>query len=87
MKSPLKTFSTTRKLINIYQGNQNIYKDYILILNMARLRIIKKYGGTHFIQITSTDMRDFNLKEGDQIDIDDLIKIRGDKHGNKKRRG
>lgn len=37
-----------------------------------RKRIIKKYGNTWIIKLESSDVKDFGLKEGDIVDIDDL---------------
>jgi len=39
-----------------------------------RFRLVKKYGNTFIIALTRSDMKDFELKEGDEIDIEDLIK-------------
>jgi len=40
---------------------------------MKRLRQIKKYGNSFVISLFQTDMKDMELKEGDEIDIQ-LIK-------------
>jgi hypothetical protein len=37
-----------------------------------RKRTIKKYGNTWVIKLESSDVKDFELKEGDVVDIDDL---------------
>ena len=37
-----------------------------------RKRTIKKYGNTWVIKLESSDVKDFELVEGDQVDIDDL---------------
>jgi len=37
-----------------------------------RKRTIKKYGNTWVIKLESSDVKDFELIEGDQVDIDDL---------------
>ena len=37
-----------------------------------RKRQVKKYGGTWVIQLTPADVIDFELSEGDIIDIDSL---------------
>ena len=42
---------------------------------MARLRQIKKWGNTHTIVLHKSDLIDLKLREGDFVDIDDLIKI------------
>lgn len=65
-------------------NKQNIYKPFIpYIITMARLRLIKKYGNSWVISLTSTDITDLNIKEGDMVDIEDMVfkKIKG---GNKK---
>lgn len=41
-----------------------------------RKREIKKYGGTWVIQLAPADIRDFGLREGDKIDIEDLNLLR-----------
>lgn len=46
---------------------------------MARLRAIKKLGGSYFIQLRPSDLDDLKLKEGDIIDIDDIIRENGRK--------
>lgn len=38
-----------------------------------RIRKIKKYGNTFVIPLTSMDMKDLGYKEGDEIDIEDLV--------------
>lgn len=43
---------------------------------MTRIRIIKYYGNTMVIPLTSVDVKDFNVKEGEEIDIEDLLKNR-----------
>ena len=45
-----------------------------------RYRIIKKYGNTFVITLTRSDVKDFCLKEGDEVNIEDMIK-------NKKKKG
>ena len=37
-----------------------------------RKREIKKYGNTWIIKLDTTDINDFQLVEGDMVDIDDL---------------
>ncbi|KKN65927.1 hypothetical protein LCGC14_0476300 [marine sediment metagenome] len=39
-----------------------------------RLRKIKKYGNTFVIPLTVTDMKDLKFKDGDQVDIERLVK-------------
>jgi len=43
---------------------------------MKRLRQIKKYGNSFVIALFQTDMKDMELKEGDEVDIQ-LIKKEG----------
>lgn len=40
---------------------------------MTRLRPIKKYGNTWVITLTSPDVNDLGLKEGDMVDIEDMV--------------
>lgn len=40
-----------------------------------RKRQIKKYGGSFVIHLLINDLEDLNLKEGDFVDIDDLVKL------------
>jgi len=37
-----------------------------------RKRTIKKYGNTWVIKLETSDVKDFGLVEGDQVDVDDL---------------
>lgn len=37
-----------------------------------RLRIVRKYGGSFVIRLSKEDMKDFNLKEFDYADINDI---------------
>ena len=39
---------------------------------MVRQRLIKKIGGSLFIQLLKADQLDFGFVEGDRIDLDDL---------------
>lgn len=39
---------------------------------MTRYRKIKKIGNSYFIPISKSDMRDLDLKEGSEIDLDIL---------------
>lgn len=43
---------------------------------MTRIRVIKYYGNTMVIPLMSADIKDFDIKEGDEIDIEDLLKNR-----------
>lgn len=45
---------------------------------MERLRKVKKWGNTHVIVLTKFDLKDLDLKEGDRVDISDLVKKNGD---------
>jgi len=38
-----------------------------------RKRRVRKYGNTFVIPLTSMDMKDLELSEGDEIDIEDLV--------------
>lgn len=40
---------------------------------MTRNREIKKYGNTWIIKLESIDVEDLDLKEGDIVDIEDLV--------------
>ncbi len=40
---------------------------------------IKKYGNTHIINFTNEDLRVYDLKEGDIIDISEMFKINNKK--------
>lgn len=42
-------------------------------ISMARLREIKKYGDSWIIKLNPIDAKDFDLKEGEEIDIEDMI--------------
>jgi antitoxin component of MazEF toxin-antitoxin module len=46
---------------------------------MKRLRQIKKYGNSFVISLFQTDMKDMELKEGDEIDIQSIKTKRGKK--------
>lgn len=43
---------------------------------MKKLREIKKYSGVWVIKLNPIDIQDFELKEGDLVDISDIIKER-----------
>ena len=38
-----------------------------------RKRTIKKYGNTWVIKLESSDVKDFNLKEGDVVNIEESM--------------
>ena len=62
--------------------NANIYKLAFSILGMARLREVKKWGNSMVVVLSSVDVEDLKISEGDMMDIEDaLIKS---KRGNKK---
>lgn len=44
-----------------------------------RLREIRKWGNTHVVVLTHVDLKDMQLKEGDNVDISQLIKQKGGK--------
>jgi len=48
-----------------------------------RKRKIVKYGGSYSIQLAPVDMKDFNIQEGDEIDIESILVV---DHNNKKRK-
>lgn len=41
-----------------------------------RIRPVRKYGNTFVITLTRSDMRDFELQEGDEVDIEEIIKVK-----------
>jgi antitoxin component of MazEF toxin-antitoxin module len=41
---------------------------------MKRYRKVKKYGNSYIISLSRVDMLDFNLEEGDEVDIQDISK-------------
>lgn len=41
-----------------------------------RLRKIKKYGNTWVVILTMADVKDFDLKEGQEADIEDMMTSR-----------
>jgi len=49
---------------------------------MARYRTIKQYGNTWVITLKTSDIKDLNLKKGDEADIEN-IKIKKKKRGKK----
>ena len=40
-----------------------------------RQRIIKKYGDSWVIKLAPIDMKDFDLKDGDEVDIEKLFEV------------
>lgn len=36
-------------------------------------RTIKKYGNTHAVKLETADLKDHNLKAGDELDLEDAI--------------
>ena len=36
-------------------------------------RQIKKYGNTHAVKLETADLKDYNLKEGDELDIEEAL--------------
>ena len=48
-----------------------------------RKRQIKKYGNTWIIKLVPSDIKDFELQEGDEVDIEDVEIIKS-KKGRKK---
>ena len=59
---------------------QNIYKQFKTIDFMKK--IIKKYGSSHVIKLDPEDMTIYGLKEGDVVDISDIVIL---KKGGKKK--
>lgn len=41
---------------------------------MKRLREITKWGGTHVVRLSISDIKDLELEEGDFVDISQLKK-------------
>lgn len=54
--------------------NRKLYKYECIIINMKRKRTIKKYGDSHAIHLEPADLKDFDLKCGDQVVIDEIYK-------------
>ena len=52
---------------------------------MARIREVTKYSSTYVIKLNPADMRDLEIKEGDQVDIEDIVflKKKGGKNNGK----
>lgn len=51
---------------------------------IQRIREVKRWGDSRIIKLEKADLMDFNLKEGDKVIIDDIIKLEDEK--NDKRR-
>ena len=43
---------------------------------MPRLRKIRKWGNVFVIVLKSVDMNDLDFKEGDDVDIENLVNLR-----------
>jgi hypothetical protein len=41
-----------------------------------RKRFIKKYGNTWIIKLELSDIFDYDLQEGDIVDVEDILKIK-----------
>jgi len=41
-----------------------------------RKRIIKKYGNTWIIKLEATDVKDYKLQIGDEVDLEDILKVK-----------
>lgn len=52
-----------------------------------RIRKIKKYGNTWVIKLETADALDFELVEGDKVDIDDLNLLECQKKKRRKKGG
>ena len=46
---------------------------------MARLREIKKWGNSFTVILTSVDVADLKIEEGDKLDLEKIKIIKGDK--------
>ncbi len=44
-----------------------------------RLRKIKLYGNTYIIPLSKIDINDFGLKEGDLVDVEDMLIVKNNK--------
>ena len=49
-----------------------------------RKRKIRKYGNSYYISVTHIDMKDFELQEGDEVDIEDLLILNSQKRKRRK---
>jgi hypothetical protein len=45
---------------------------------MPRYRPIKLYGNTYVITLTREDIKDFNKKIGDEVDVENILKKKKD---------
>jgi len=60
--------------------NANIYKLAFSVLGMARLREVKKWGNSMVVVLSSVDVEDLKISEGDMIDVEGaLVKSKGSK--------
>lgn len=50
---------------------------------MARIREIKKYGDSRAIKLEPSDLVDLGIKEGDTVDIEDLVFYNGEMSSDK----
>lgn len=41
-------------------------------------RVIKKYGHSHAVKLETADLKDYDLKEGDNLDMEPTFKKEGD---------
>jgi len=51
---------------------------------MTRYRTIKKYGDTWIIKLMPIDAVDFGIKEGDEVDIENIIILKTKKEVKKR---
>lgn len=54
----------------------NAQNVFILTGKMKRLRKIRKWGHSHVVVLTQFDMKDLDLKNGDEVDVADLVRER-----------
>lgn len=47
---------------------------------IQRIREVKRWGDSRIIKLEKADIMDFDLKEGDKVIIDDIIKLDEKKH-------
>ncbi len=38
-----------------------------------RYRLIRKYGNTHVIVLTKADVKDFEIKAGQEVEVEDMM--------------
>jgi len=46
---------------------------------MERKRPVKKYSGVNVIKLEPSDMKDFNIETGDEVDISKIIVFKKEK--------